>query len=137
MKPTDFIPTAHPIGQAANDMHVDHEIQMAREECYHAATNAIELHRMLKHVSEQEGLQAWASEKIAIANDYLHTVKEWLEYELATKLETSVSNENMLDTGMLEDASAGASSAGSMATGIAGAGELFGGKKKLIKRKPK
>lgn len=137
MKPTDFIPTAHPIGQAATNMHVDHEIQMAREECYHAATNAIELHRMLKHVSEQQGLEAWASEKITLANDYLRTVKEWLEYEIASKLQTSVSNETMLDTGMLEDASAGASSSGSMATGIAGAGELFGGKKKVIKRKMK
>lgn len=137
MKPTDFIPTQHPIGQAANEMHVDHEIQMAREECYHAATNAIELHRMLRHVSEQEGLQAWASEKISIANDYLRTVKEWLEYELATKLETSVSNENMLDPGMLEDASSGATSSGSMSTSMAGAGELFGGKKKLVKRKSK
>jgi hypothetical protein len=90
MKPTDFIPEKHAIGQAAADMHVDHEIQMAREECYHAATNAMELHRMLKHVSEQEGMQAWASEKITLANDYLRTVKEWLEYEIMTKLQDSV-----------------------------------------------
>ena len=90
MKPTDFIPEKHAIGQAAVDMHGDHEIQMAREECYHAATNAMELHRMLKHVSEQEGLQAWASEKITLANDYLRTVKEWLEYEIMTKLQDSV-----------------------------------------------
>jgi hypothetical protein len=90
MKPTDFIPEKHAIGQAAADMHVDHEIQMAREECYHAATNAMELHRMLKHVSEQEGMQAWASEKISLANDYLRTVKEWLEYEMMTKLQDSV-----------------------------------------------
>jgi hypothetical protein len=90
MKPTDFIPEKHAIGQAASDMHGDHEIQMAREECYHAATNAMELHRMLKHVSEQEGLQAWASEKITLANDYLRTVKEWLEYEIMTKLQDSV-----------------------------------------------
>ena len=90
MKPTDFIPEKHAIGQAASEMHVDHEIQMAREECYHAATNAMELHRMLKHVSEQEGMQAWASEKITLANDYLRTVKEWLEYEIMTKLQDSV-----------------------------------------------
>ena len=93
MKPTDFIPEKHSIGQAAINMHVDHEIQMAREECYHAATNAMELHRMLKHVSEEEGLQAWASEKITLANDYLRTVKEWLEYEIMTKLEQSVAEQ--------------------------------------------
>jgi hypothetical protein len=45
---------------------------------------------MLKHVSEQEGMQAWASEKISLANDYLRTVKEWLEYEMMTKLQDSV-----------------------------------------------
>ena len=87
MKPTDFIPEKHSLGQAAMNMHVDHEIQMAREECYHAATNAMELHRMLKQVSEEEGLQAWASEKITLANDYLRTVKEWLEYEIMTKMQ--------------------------------------------------
>jgi len=94
MKPTDFLPEKHSIGQAAINMHVDHEIQMAREECYRAATNAMELHRMLKHISEEEGLQAWASEKITLANDYLRTVKEWLEYEIMTKLEQGVSEEN-------------------------------------------
>jgi len=101
MKPTDFIPEKHAIGQAAVDMHGDHEIQMAREECYHAATNAMELHRMLKHVSEQEGLQAWASEKITLANDYLRTVKEWLEYEIMTKLQDSVMT-HQVDTDVLQ-----------------------------------
>lgn len=93
MKPTDFIPEKHSISQAAHDMHVDHEIQMARESCYNAASNAIELHRMLKQISEQEGLEAWASEKITLANDYLRTVKEWLEYELMSKFESSVSEQ--------------------------------------------
>ena len=96
MKPTDFLPEKHSIGQAAINMHVDHEIQMAREECYHAATNAMELHRMLKHVTEEEGLQAWASEKITLANDYLRTVKEWLEYEIMSKLEQGVAENNPL-----------------------------------------
>ena len=102
MKPTDFIPEKHAIGQAAVDMHGDHEIQMAREECYHAATNAMELHRMLKHVSEQEGLQAWASEKITLANDYLRTVKEWLEYEIMTKLQDSVMSTHQVDADVLQ-----------------------------------
>lgn len=94
MKPTDFIPEKHNIGQAAQEMHVDHEIQMAREACYNSASNAIELHRMLKQVSEQQGLEAWASEKITLANDYLRTVKEWLEYELMSDFEMSVSEQS-------------------------------------------
>ena len=93
MKPTDFISEKHSIGQAAQEMHVDHEIQMARESCYNSASNAIELHRMLKQISEQEGLEAWASEKITLANDYLRTVKEWLEYELMSKFESSVAEQ--------------------------------------------
>jgi hypothetical protein len=103
MKPTDFLPEKHSIGQAAVSMHVDHEIQMAREECYHAATNAMELHRMLKQVSEEEGLQAWASEKITLANDYLRTVKEWLEYEIMTKLEQGVAENNPLPLATLNN----------------------------------
>lgn len=103
MKPTDFLPEKHSIGQAAVSMHVDHEIQMAREECYHAATNAMELHRMLKQVSEEEGLQAWASEKITLANDYLRTVKEWLEYEIMTKLEKGVAENNPLPLAALNN----------------------------------
>lgn len=130
MKPTDFIlPEKNQIGQAAIDMHVDHEIQMARENCYHAATNAMELHRMLKKVSEQEGIDAWASEKISLASDYLRTVKEWLEYEIMSKMETQIAEENM-DQEIKEFASAGASGASSVATSTAAAGELFGGKKK-------
>jgi hypothetical protein len=95
MKPIDFIHQKHPIVQAAESMHMDHEVQMAREECYHAASNAMELHRLLKHVSEEEGLQGWASEKITLANDYLRNVKEWLEYELGHQLEAKVDEENM------------------------------------------
>lgn len=130
MKPTDFIlPEKHHIGQAAVDMHVDHEIQMARENCYHAATNAMELHRMLKKVSEQEGIDAWASEKISLASDYLRTVKEWLEYEIMTKMETQIAEETV-EQEINEFASAGASGVGGIATSTAAAGELFGGKKK-------
>ena len=134
MKPTDFINEKHAIAQAAQDMHNDHEVQMAREQCYHAAANAIELHRMLKNVSEQEGLDGWVSEKITLANDYLRTVKEWLEYELMSKMQARVAEENAAPL-VGETASAGASTSGAMTTG--GAGELFGGKKKMIKRKMK
>lgn len=87
MKSSDFARKQHNIVQAATEMHTDHEIQMAREACYNSASNAIELHRLLKNISEQEGLQAWASEKLSLANDYLRSVKEWLEYELMSRTE--------------------------------------------------
>jgi len=110
MKPTDFIKEDHNIVQAVVEMHDDHEVQMAREQCYHAASNAIELHRMVKHFSEKQGLEGWVSEKIAIANDYLRTVKEYLEYEILS------GHQGPGAAPMGEMASAGASSSSGIAT---------------------
>ncbi len=80
MKPTDFIEEASQIAQEADEMHVDHEVQMARADCYNAAQYAIQLHKLLKNMSSMEG---WVSEKITLANDYLRTVAEYLEHEEA------------------------------------------------------
>jgi hypothetical protein len=63
-------------------MHQDHEVQMARKECYHAAEHAIAIHRLLRNLSETTGLEGWVSGKITLANDYLNTVREHLEYNL-------------------------------------------------------
>lgn len=79
MKTTDFIKES--IGEDADNMHRDHEVQMARSDCYNAARYAIELHKMLHHVAEQQGLEGWVSEKITLANDYLRTVWEYLRHE--------------------------------------------------------
>ena len=79
MKTSDFIKES--IGEDADAMHKDHEVQMARADCYNAAKNAIELHKMLSGISEMQGLEGWVSEKITLANDYLKTVREYLEYE--------------------------------------------------------
>jgi hypothetical protein len=83
MKPTEFIVETSQIAQEADDMHADHEVQMARSDCYSAAKYAIELHRMLKEISEQQGLDGWVSEKITLANDYLRSVHEYLGHEMA------------------------------------------------------
>jgi hypothetical protein len=127
MKPSDFMKEDADIVANAHEMHKDHEVQMAREEVYHCASNAIQLHKLLKSVSEESGLDGWASEKISIANDYLRTVREWLEYELMTNA----------DNGQLhvqEDASAGATSSAAIAS--APPMNLLG-RKKVIKRKMK
>ena len=79
MKTTDFLKESF-IEDAA-EAHQDHEVQMARADCYNAAKYAIELHKLLKNISEQEGLDGWVSEKITLANDYLRTVTEYLRYE--------------------------------------------------------
>ena len=139
MKIRDFI--SEDIVTDAHDMHRDHEVQMAREELYHSAENAIVLHKLLKHVSEQQGLEGWVSEKITLANDYLKTVREYLEYELMTGNPTQVSAE----MSVAESASAGASSAGAVATVVKGGkagtnllgGPVYKGKnpfKKMVKK---
>jgi hypothetical protein len=76
----------------ANDMHQDHEVQMARQECYHAAERAIAVHKLLRHVNEAEGLEGWVSAKITLANDYLKTVHDYLEYQLMTMNSPAESN---------------------------------------------
>ena len=79
MKTTDFIKENFVADAAA--AHQDHEVQMARSDCYNAAKYAVELHKLLKNISEQQGLDGWVSEKITLANDYLRTVTEYLRYE--------------------------------------------------------
>jgi hypothetical protein len=90
MKTTDFINESFVEDAAA--AHQDHEVQMARGDCYNAAKYAIELHKLLKNISEQQGLDGWVSEKITLANDYLRTVTEYLRYE-----QQSGSSSNMPD----------------------------------------
>jgi hypothetical protein len=68
----------------ASDVHADHEVQMARSDLFHAAEDALVLHKLLRNVSEQQGLEGWVAAKITLASDYLKTVREYIEYELMT-----------------------------------------------------
>jgi len=58
---------------------VDHEVDMARSDLFSAAKNAQQVYSMIKDVGEDEGLDGWVQEKIIKANDYLNTVREYLE----------------------------------------------------------
>jgi len=58
---------------------VDHEVEMARSDLFSAAKNAKQVYEMIESVSEDEGLEGWVQEKIIKANDYLNTVREYLE----------------------------------------------------------
>jgi len=129
MKKSDFV--KENIVLQADSMQRDHEVQMAREECYHIASNAIALHKLLKTVSESHGLDGWVSEKISLANDYVNTVKEYLEYELQTGSPSSIAT--LGEDGGMGAVSAGATTASSIAA--APPRSLF--PKKTIKRKMK
>ena len=58
---------------------IDHEVEMARSDLFSAAKNAQQVFSMIKDVSEDEGLDGWVQEKIIKANDYLNTIREYLE----------------------------------------------------------
>jgi flavin-binding protein dodecin len=58
---------------------VDHEVEMARSDLFSAAQNAQKVYSMIKNMSEEEGLEGWVQEKIIKANDYLNTIREYLE----------------------------------------------------------
>ena len=47
----------------------DHEVQMARADLYKIAKYAIELHDMMKKVTEAEGIEGWQQAKITKAAD--------------------------------------------------------------------
>lgn len=85
MKPTEFIVENSIIAQEADDMHRDHEVQMARSQLYSAAQAAIQIHRLLKNVSEMEGLEGWVQTKIAVASEYLESVQDYLKYEAVSQ----------------------------------------------------
>jgi len=59
----------------------DHEVEMARSDLYHAAENAKQIYGLIKKTTEDEGLPGWVQEKIIKANDYLNTVREYLEHK--------------------------------------------------------
>ena len=85
MKSNDFL--SEDIASDAHEMHLDHEVQMARKDCYAAADDAIALHKLLRNVSEQQGLEGWVAAKITLASDYLNTVREHLEYQLMSQVQ--------------------------------------------------
>ena len=57
----------------------DHEVEMAVSDLFSAGKNAEKIYNIVRNVSEEEGLEGWVQEKIIKANDYLNTVREYLE----------------------------------------------------------
>lgn len=122
----------------ASLVHQDHEVQMAREELYHAAEYALRLHKLLRNVDERQGLEGWVSSKITLANDYLKTVLEYMEYELMT----AAAQPEQVDAMAIAEETLSEMSAGSVATVVnptpknkAKTGTLFGGTYKQPKAK--
>lgn len=71
---------------------VDHEVEMARSDLFSAAKNAQQVYSMIKDISEDEGLEGWVQEKIIKANDYLNTIREYLEGKQVQGVDESIEN---------------------------------------------
>jgi hypothetical protein len=125
MKTNDLLRENPEIGIHAQEMHEDHQHQMLREECYHTAVNAVALHKLLHELDPAVPLAAWAAEKISLANDYIKTVREWLEYELmSSDIDVPDFDETVMERAyrsllnkrnIRENATAGATGAGNFA----------------------
>jgi hypothetical protein len=80
--PINDKPKPQEIPVSEYDSHPDHEVQMARSELYRAAKCAMSLEKMLKSISEEQGLEGWVQAKITKAADYLESVYHYLDYEM-------------------------------------------------------
>lgn len=56
----------------------DHEVEMARNELYAAAKDAMRIFKLIKDRSEDEGLMGWQQSYITLASDYLNSVADSL-----------------------------------------------------------
>ena len=126
MKTTEFIVENEMIAQEAHDMHKDHEVQMARSQMYSAAEAAIEIHRLLRDISELEGLEGWVQSKLTLASQYLESVRDYMKYEAVSQESemmpfAEAAADYALDTMLQETATGGSSSAGGIATAVSGA----------------
>lgn len=78
------------LGDMAHEAEKDHEVQMARSDCYKSAKYAVSIHKMLKDVSEMEGIDGWVASKLTKAADYLGSVKHYMEGEMMSDVELAV-----------------------------------------------
>ena len=79
---TGFVPN----GQSR----VDHEVEMARSDVLATMKNAKSLYQLLKHRSEEEGIEGWVQEKLIKANDYLNAVKEYYDEKMMQEMNGGV-----------------------------------------------
>ena len=77
MSKNESLKEAHILSMHVED---DHEVKMAQSEIYAMAKKAIALHKMLDNVDQLEG---WVQGKITLAADYVATVYDYMDHQLA------------------------------------------------------
>jgi len=83
------------LGDLAHAAERDHEVQMARADLYKIAKYAIQLHDMLKSVSEAEGIEGWKQAKITTAADDISSVYHAMDYDM--KFAESKTTKNVMN----------------------------------------
>ena len=78
------------LADMAQEAEMDHEVQMARGDLYKAAKYAVSIHKMMKDVSEMQGIEGWVASKITKAADYLGSVKHYMESQMVQDVELAV-----------------------------------------------
>ena len=78
------------LADMAQQAEMDHEVQMARGDLYKAAKYAVSIHKMMKDISEMEGIDGWVASKITKAADYLGSVKHYMESQYVQDVELAV-----------------------------------------------
>ena len=63
---------------------------MAKSNLYKLIKSAIALHKI---ISDDEQLEGWVEEKITLSNDYINTVRDYLEYNMVRGAEEPASAE--------------------------------------------
>ena len=112
----------------SDDAHLverDHEVQMARAQLYNLAGDAIALHKALKNVSEEQGLDGWVQSKITLAQNYIAEIKTYMDGQNAMP---------DLQIPAPQVAAPVESVGGVSAGGIAAVAAPLGQKKKMIRR---
>ena len=78
------------LADMAQEAEKDHEVQMARSDLYKSAKYAVAIHKMMKDISEMEGIDGWVASKITKAADYLSSVKHHMEGQMMADVELAV-----------------------------------------------
>ena len=82
----------------------DHEVEMARGDLYQAHKNSSKIHKLIKNVSEDDGLEGWVQAKITKAADYLNSVRQYLEGKKVQEMTGGVIAGGGVGEGLSEEA---------------------------------
>lgn len=90
--------------ELVKEEHLDHEVRMAKADLMTLAQDSMQLLKLLnQYASEEKGIPGWVASKITKAQDYINSVHKSL-------------SQDALDGSISEDATAGATAAGNIAS---------------------